>query len=55
MSESSYIKRNFDDLGRADDAKLKITSSEGATKWLIVTPAEVRAVRALLEQRGERS
>ena len=49
----SYIDYQMQRLGLAEDAKVKLTSSDGETHWLNVTPAEVEAIhRVLTEPQG---
>jgi len=48
MTSFEYINWNFDALGRAEDAKLHVTSSDGATKYINVTPEQVQEIRRIL-------
>ncbi len=47
----SYVDFQFQKLGVAKDAKVKLTSEDGETHWMNITPAEVEAIQRVLTER----
>lgn len=50
----SYITKEFAKLGNGEEARIKVTSSQGETRWLSINQHDLMEVMLILKMREDK-
>lgn len=51
MADKEYVQSEFKGLGESEFYRVKVMGDNGQTKWLRGTPAQIKAIQKILEDK----